>query len=485
MEYGLTPNGFIIKDFQTIKQEIEMEFRKTFSDSIDLSPDSVFGQIINNFAIKHFQQWQILQEIYSSFNPNYAEGVSLDNICSLVNITRFPSTQSEVRVVLYGDFGTRVLKGHQLSQVGTGKVFILRDSLEIDGTNAYEWIITFKDGYEVSAGDRFDGYVNGKYFEYTAQEGDTKNSLLVTFKQLIDAWGFPITTVVDENTLSMIANDVFTPFSIQWGGDFLDLVKGGVCGDYVAQEFGAIPVPINSITIITQPVAGLNLVKNPAPGIIGRNLETDDELRLRRKNFLLTSRYSTEEAIRSRILQEVPNISYCQVISNRSNVVDAKGRPPHSVETIVMGASSEDIAKKIWEVFPAGIGFFGSEEVTVLDSSGNPQIVKFSRVANKYVWLKVEIRVSGEEFFPANGRELIRQNIVEWALKNFTVNTDIIHQKLFIPVYSVPGILSATVEIGISSIPDAPPQEYVQTNIPISETEIARFDVSRIQVTAI
>ena len=54
-----------------------------------------------------------------------------------------------------------------------------------------------------------------------------------------------------------------------------------------------------------------------------------------------------------------------QVYENDSNVVDAAGRPPHSVEVVVDGGSNTDIAAQILATKSGGINTYGNITVEV------------------------------------------------------------------------------------------------------------------------
>lgn len=85
---------------------------------------------------------------------------------------------------------------------------------------------------------------------------------------------------------------------------------------FLAQTYGPIAVPANSLTEIVTPVSGWVSLTNPQSGITGRNQETDAELRLRREQSLHLLGAATVEAIRSRLLQEVAGVTAVLVFEN-------------------------------------------------------------------------------------------------------------------------------------------------------------------------
>jgi hypothetical protein len=229
----------------------------------------------------------------------------------------------------------------------------------------------------------------------------------------------------------------------------------------------------------------LSSVNNLAAGLAGRIAETDEELRNRRRELLAGLGAATDEAIRQAVLQEVDGVTACLVISNRTDVTDGDGRPPHSFETIVSGGDEDDIAQVIWENTPSGIYPEGDIVKTVVDSTGKGQTVRFSRPTNVYIWVDLEYSLNIEESFPVNGEDLIKDNIVEWTLQNINIGDDVIYQRLSIPIYEVPGIGTIQIELATSATPTGPPGAYSAANVVIASDELAVFATSRITVTQV
>lgn len=91
---------------------------------------------------------------------------------------------------------------------------------------------------------------------------------------------------------------------------------------FLAQTYGAIAAPANSLTEIVTPIAGWDSLTNPDAGNTGRDQETDAELRLRRARSLNLLGAATVEAITSRLLQEVPGVTSVVVFENVTTTQD-------------------------------------------------------------------------------------------------------------------------------------------------------------------
>ncbi|MDR1902868.1 MAG: hypothetical protein LBQ88_11375, partial [Treponema sp.] len=137
----------------------------------------------------------------------------------------------------------------------------------------------------------------------------------------------------------------------------------------------------------------------------------------------------------------------------------------------------------IFEKGPAGVQAFGNTIVVVTDSEGFDHEIGFSRPEPKYIWLKIAYSKNAEEEFPANGVELIKDNIDNWGVTNQGVGIDFIYQKLNRPVYDVPGIGFADIKVAATNNLTPPAaNDYVSQNIVINERQLALIDKTRIDI---
>lgn len=260
------------------------------------------------------------------------------------------------------------------------------------------------------------------------------------------------------------------------------LTGGTDNGDFTAVEFGPISAIGGTITEIATPVSGWDTVNNAADGETGRNEETDAELRQRRLSTIAIIGAATVEAIRGRLLQEVDNVTDVNVYTNREDITDSFGRPPHSVEAVVVGGDDDEIRAKLWETVAAGIETYGNESGTITDSNGDSQNVYFSRPVQKYTWVRVTVdSYYDEENFPDDGEDQIIDAVVEYGA-GLSMGKDLIIERWPVPIYNnVIGIGSMTIEHAITNLPTDIPS-YVTTDIAIGPTSIANMSVDRVTV---
>jgi uncharacterized phage protein gp47/JayE len=110
-QYGLTDQGFKVKDLNTISKELKDAFKMTFGASINTGPDSVIGQMVDVFAAQLAEGWEQGEAVYNAFDRNSATGDALDNVASLVGLERFGAEPTVGQVTFTGDVGTTIPLG--------------------------------------------------------------------------------------------------------------------------------------------------------------------------------------------------------------------------------------------------------------------------------------------------------------------------------------------------------------------------------------
>lgn len=483
----VTDTGFIKKTLSEIKAEIENDIQGTFGNDIDLDSSGAFGQIIGIASKYAAEAWDAAEEIYTCRNPNQASGICLDSIVAENNITRKAATSTTVDLVLLGaNDGTIIPAGRKARRVNSKINYSLVTDTTVSKTSATKGVITVT---TVAAGT-YRVIINSVNYDYVAAGTESKTAILTAISGLITAGSWTGTSTVSDEQL--ILQDIVSNFSFDISGNLsIDEIHNK--SDFVCDEVGANPLPATSLVEIVTPETGWNTVFNINAGITGQEIETDQELRNRRAQSLITGT-ATEEAIRSAILNDVSDVIAASIISNRTDATDGDGRPPHSFELVVEGGTDIDVANGIWLTQPAGIQPYGNTTQVITDSQGLAQTVKFSRPEILYIFLKVKRSLYSEEEFPTNGDELIKQNIVNWSLdrNNIDIGIDVILQRLITPIYGVPNTTYPTIpgiqDIQITadkstSLPHTP--TYASSNIPVGYRQYAIFAIDRIVVEAL
>lgn len=239
-----------------------------------------------------------------------------------------------------------------------------------------------------------------------------------------------------------------------------------------AVNTGPITALAGTVTEIDTPITGWSTVTNAADAQVGTNEETDVELRSRRERSVARDAQAIIDAIFAAVAN-VPGVTQTVVLENDTDVVDSNGLPPHSFQVITVGGVDEDIGDAIWLKKPAGILSFGNTTVQIIDSQGIPHNISFSRPTEVDIYVEVTLNTFAE--YPANGDDLIKQAIVDYANgilvpgRGFSLADDVVYTRLYTPINSVQGHEITDLRIGTSPSPTG------TANIPIGATEISNF----------
>lgn len=210
-------------------------------------------------------------------------------------------------------------------------------------------------------------------------------------------------------------------------------ISGGVADvDIEAEVNGSISYPEGIAGTIETPITGWDTFTFATAGaiILGRNVETNEELRIRRTNSFLIAGGSQLDAVKNKIDNEVAGVLSSFIIENTS-LLTVGGLPPKSYETIVDGGSNLAIGQKIWDTKPGGIETFGDIPIVATDQQGNSQTVNFSRPDTIELFLIINITVNQD--FPADqdkAKTDIKDNVKIEGEKLFGISAEIVNHKI-------------------------------------------------------
>jgi uncharacterized phage protein gp47/JayE len=113
--FGVLSTGFVAKDLDTVKTEIEAYLRGTFGAGINLLSETVFGQLVGLMSEREWLLWQMGQGVYASQYANTATGQALDNIMALTGVVRLQPSKSAVTLTCNLDAGVTLAAGQIVS----------------------------------------------------------------------------------------------------------------------------------------------------------------------------------------------------------------------------------------------------------------------------------------------------------------------------------------------------------------------------------
>ena len=284
---------------------------------------------------------------------------------------------------------------------------------------------------------------------------------------------------------SLLTNSLRTVF---YATDSDAVFVGGVVDiPATATKTGAIASLSGTVTTIVNPLDGWTTATNDVDAVVGRDIETDKELRIRRDNSTLAPSQSVVESIYSN-LSDTEGVDFARVYVNETDVTDSRGIPSHSIAPVVVGGDQTEIAEVIFNRKSAGILSFGNTLVNVTDVQGFSYPVSFIRPSEIDVYLIVNI--TSFDNFPVDGQQQIIDAILAYAnggadevgaadfgnQDGFPPGQEVVFSRLFTPLNSIPGHQVDSLFIDITSAPTS------TANIPIQFDQVSKWDSSRITV---
>jgi len=118
MPYGITADGFVDKPIETILEEIETAQKAEFGDEFDVSAQSPAGQLNGIFATHIREAWEVMQAIYTAWDPDANTGEAQTQIAALSGTVRAAATKSTVTATVNLDAGVTLAAGAIASVTG-------------------------------------------------------------------------------------------------------------------------------------------------------------------------------------------------------------------------------------------------------------------------------------------------------------------------------------------------------------------------------
>lgn len=248
--------------------------------------------------------------------------------------------------------------------------------------------------------------------------------------------------------------------------------------EVIADVTGPIEAGLNTLTVIENPAQGWQSTGNLIAADPGRVIEPDVDARQRRHKEVRVGLGPSTPGLLGMLL-EVSGVDDAQVFPNETGVVDADGRPPHSVECVVSGGRDEDVALAIFNRVAAGIQTYGNTIEVVVDSQDVSHPIRFSRPVDVPIWVAVDVlALYDEEVLPSLAAGAIADAVVAFGA-SFRGGLDVFPQRLSGAIFAaVPGLGEIAVEVGLTPVTSTAP-------VAIAANEIARFDTSRVSVTGL
>ncbi|PJZ53143.1 baseplate J/gp47 family protein [Leptospira adleri] len=202
------------------------------------------------------------------------------------------------------------------------------------------------------------------------------------------------------------------------GYQFITIESGSISGGFVILNAQALSieyglngnVAANTVNTINTAIAGVDSVANLEPARGGRSIETDVEY-LNRFMGLGVNGGSSAANVQG-VLNQIDSVLSAVVYENNTDFADIDGRPPHSMEAVIEGGSSEEIGDVFLKNWPGGIESYGSTNTTVIDSKGVARTYFFNRPTNVTVYVRIDIVQDSALWIPGS-ESIVKTNCIK------------------------------------------------------------------------
>jgi hypothetical protein len=168
-------------------------------------------------------------------------------------------------------------------------------------------------------------------------------------------------------------------------------------------------VPAGSITTMVTSITGITSVTNPEASRSGRDQASDVEAKYDYKTAKTGSGASIASLIRS--LNLLNGVNFAFVNANEKDVTDEEGRPAHSIEVVIDGGNSTEIANVLWKHY-VGLQYLGSNSVQITAENGQPFEMRWNVPADKAVY--VDIVITAGTGWKAANLVLIKSAVIKY-----------------------------------------------------------------------
>ena len=299
----------------------------------------------------------------------------------------------------------------------------------------------------------------------------TRSSVIATLTGVVG-------TVIPANSeATTINNDVFYLENEATIGE-----EGTVDARFLSRETGAIPCGVGELTSINTDVIGWETINNSTSANLGSEIESDEELRARRRTTLYNGRSLSGDIITA--LSNIDNIeSVFLLVNNGTEPLIKRGVTiaPNTLYTCVLGGTNQEIANALYMRNSAGCGYTGNTTVSVTDPWCYVSYeVKFERPTIKYIDVKVYLQKdtgTGDVTSAVTSAIMSYQYGEVANLKRIDIGDTISPFEISSAITAmVPGVFVKEVQIAFHG------EELLTQTLDININEIARFNENDIKV---
>ncbi len=477
-EYGLTPNGPNIKRLDVIIDDMHKNLSKKWGVNTRQNPESFLNHFLTNVADRCAELWEFGEDIYYAMYPASAEGRSLDNAAQYGGTTRETAAKSYYPIHCTGTDGTVLAAGTMISSTTNPTTQLSLTSTKKITRSSFNKVDIKVASAEV--GSVYTAAINGAVYSFSSQEASV-NSILKGLANAITAEGFDVSVDEAGETLKLEADDLTSINALVLSENLTTETVTSVIV-FGTVETGDILLPEGVITNIVKADAGLQKVVNICGYIAGRDEETDTEFRQSYADKIFNRSSRMLESIRSAILKNVQGVTSVAPYENATHEWDEYGRPPHSIEIVVDGGDSTEIAQQILANKAGGINTHGNTAIVLAGAYDEDITIRFNRPTTIYTWFRLGITLRKNEPIPPNYVELLREVVLK-NVEKLDAGSDVVPQEFMSELYAAcSGISYIDIGIYTTEDPSVNPSSYTARSVVITARQRARTTEDMIEV---
>lgn len=444
--------------------------------ALQTDESSVVGRLLRIVSVPAYSNGEVLQTILNQFDINTAEGTQLDYLgWNIHRIKRLGLAQATGLVVVGGDVGVTVSQGSVVSNILTGDSFQTQDDVTFDHNSVAGIVIrvdSIQESYTIpySINSYLSSYPS---IQVTLLDETTIPQVAARLANAVNSQSDLMRATVnnDDTVTIMLVDPIMTgDFAVSDGLTIVQSYKPVYIASVTYQSSEA---RVGAISSIQSSVLGWRSVYNYLVIGASRAVETDEEYRSR-LNLCLGRSVGSYDAVWMRLMS-IKGVSF---VSVKENLTDSpqNGIINAGLAITVQGGLEDDVALEIFNCIPVGILTSGNIEKSVKDFNGGNHTVKFSRPVE--VPLEISMEIVAYNDFPINGKQLIKQAIVDW-FNSLRVGDDVYYSRLYEPINSIGGFSVNNLKIAKQG------QTLSIDNIPIDYNQIPVISADRIFIGGI
>lgn len=257
-------------------------------------------------------------------------------------------------------------------------------------------------------------YATGRFLDAIGSFYGTERIAATSTRVLATVTGEANTVIPQGSQAQTTAGDIF------YAENNITIGQNGIASGYfLSLEKGQIPCELNTLNQIVNAVLGWETINNTSNAIIGTNIESDTDFRIRIQASRFTG-ISLMQAIKAK-LANIENVLSSWAYDNYEDTpitYDGVTIPAHSICVVVDGGTDQEIAQAIYEVKTGGTGYTTitgqSVTQTVIDGAYNvPYQVTFNRP--EYVPFKINIQVRNVNYSGSDLVSDVKNAIIRWS----------------------------------------------------------------------